>query len=83
MYSMVLTPGSDHTLVDQIVHWYSARIEERTLRPGVRISSIRQFSTDHSVSRFTVVEAYDRLVARGYVESRRGSGFFVKPGQAT
>jgi DNA-binding transcriptional MocR family regulator len=78
MYSMVLTPGSDHTLVDQIVHWYSARIEERTLRPGVRISSIRQFSTDHSVSRFTVVEAYDRLVARGYVESRRGSGFFVK-----
>jgi DNA-binding transcriptional MocR family regulator len=75
---MVLTPGSDHTLVDQIVHWYSARIEERSLRPGVRISSIRQFSSDHAVSRFTVVEAYDRLVARGYVESRRGSGFFVK-----
>jgi DNA-binding transcriptional MocR family regulator len=76
--SDVLTPGSNQTLVEQIVNWYSARIEERSLRPGVRISSIRQFSTDHSVSRFTVVEAYDRLVARGYVESRRGSGFFVK-----
>lgn len=29
------------------------------------------------VSRFTVVEAYDRLVARGLVQSRRGAGFFV------
>ena len=29
------------------------------------------------VSRFTVVEAYDRLVASGHVESRRGSGFYV------
>jgi DNA-binding transcriptional MocR family regulator len=74
----LITPGSDQTLVDQIVHWYSAQIEERSLRPGVRISSIRQFAVDHEVSRFTVVEAYDRLVARGYVESRRGSGFFVK-----
>ena len=76
--AQLLVPGSDQTLVDQIVQWYGSRIEERTLRPGVRISSIRQFATDHAVSRFTVVEAYDRLVARGYIESRRGSGFFVK-----
>ncbi len=76
--NQVLTPGSDQTLVDQIVHWYCSRIEERSLRPGVRIASIRQFAIDQNVSRFTVVEAYDRLVARGYFESRRGSGFFVK-----
>jgi DNA-binding transcriptional MocR family regulator len=30
------------------------------------------------VSRFTVVEAYDRLVAQGFLESRRGSGFYVR-----
>jgi DNA-binding transcriptional MocR family regulator len=29
------------------------------------------------VSRFTVVEAYERLVAQGYLDSRRGSGFYV------
>jgi len=29
------------------------------------------------VSRFTVVEAYDRLVAMGYLQSRRGAGFYT------
>jgi DNA-binding transcriptional MocR family regulator len=73
-----LAAGSDLTLVDQIVGWYARRIDERTLRPGTRMPSIRGFAADHRVSRFTVVEAYDRLIARGYIESRRGSGFFVR-----
>jgi DNA-binding transcriptional MocR family regulator len=73
-----LCAGSDRTLVDQIVGWYAQRIDERTLRPGTRMPSIRGFSAEHRVSRFTVVEAYDRLIARGYIESRRGSGFFVR-----
>jgi len=73
-----LIPGSGRTLVDQIVDWYAARIDERVLRPGTRMPSIRGFAADHRVSRFTVVEAYDRLIARGYIESRRGSGFFVR-----
>jgi DNA-binding transcriptional MocR family regulator len=73
-----LAAGGDRTLVDQIVDWYSARIDDRTMRPGTRLPSIREFAAGHRVSRFTVVEAYDRLIARGYVESRRGSGFFVR-----
>ncbi|MGD9945778.1 MAG: PLP-dependent aminotransferase family protein [Burkholderiaceae bacterium] len=73
-----LSPKSDRTLVEQIVNWYAARIDERVLRAGTRMPSVRQFAAEHSVSRFTVVEAYDRLIARGYLESRRGSGFFVR-----
>lgn len=73
-----LTHGGDTTLVEQIVAWYGARIGERLLRPGTRMPSIRQFAAQHHVSRFTVVEAYDRLVARGFLESRRGAGFFVR-----
>ncbi len=73
-----LTSGGDVTLVDQIVGWYAGRIDERVMRPGARMPSIRQFAAEHRVSRFTVVEAYDRLIARGYLESRRGSGFFVR-----
>jgi DNA-binding GntR family transcriptional regulator len=45
--------------------------------PGTRIPSIREFARTHKVSRFTVVEAYDRLVAMGYLEARRGSGFYT------
>ena len=73
-----LTASSDLTLVEQIVAWYAARIDERVIRPGSRMPSIRQFAAEHGVSRFTVVEAFDRLIARGYLESRRGAGFFVR-----
>jgi DNA-binding transcriptional MocR family regulator len=73
-----LTAGGGRTLVDQIVDRYAARIDERVQRPGTRMPSIRGFAAEHRVSRFTVVEAYDRLIARGYIESRRGSGFFVR-----
>ncbi|MCA3181862.1 MAG: winged helix-turn-helix transcriptional regulator, partial [Burkholderiales bacterium] len=73
-----LVHGGGTTLVDQIVDWYAIRVDDRTLRPGTRMPSIRTFASDHRVSRFTVVEAYDRLIARGYIESRRGSGFFVR-----
>ena len=56
----------------------ACRIDDKLLRTGSRMPSIRQFADEQKVSRFTVVEAYDRLVANGYLESRRGSGFFVR-----
>lgn len=74
----VLTRNSGQSLVDQIVRTICARIDDKLLRAGARMPSIRQFAESHGVSRFTVVEAYDRLVAQGRLESRRGSGFFVR-----
>lgn len=73
-----LTRESGTSLVSQIVRSVEARIEDKLLRTGARMPSIRQFADTSAVSRFTVVEAYDRLVANGYLESRRGSGFFVR-----
>ncbi|MFC4158825.1 aminotransferase-like domain-containing protein [Chitinimonas lacunae] len=64
-------------LVDQIVGQMIARIGDKSLRSGSRLPSIRGFAAEYRVSKFTVVEAYDRLVALGYVQSRRGAGFFV------
>jgi DNA-binding transcriptional MocR family regulator len=66
------------TLVDQLVQWARRRIDERVFRPGMRMPSIRKLALDKCVSRFTVVEAYERLVAQGYLDSRRGSGFYVR-----
>ncbi|MDD5114458.1 MAG: PLP-dependent aminotransferase family protein [Methylobacter sp.] len=68
-------------LVEQIVVGIKRLTEERVLRVGTRLPSIRNFAVQHSVSRFTVVDAYDRLVAMGYIASRRGSGFYVAPRQ--
>ncbi|MEX3679249.1 GntR family transcriptional regulator, partial [Paraburkholderia sp. BR14320] len=69
------------TLVEQLVQWARRRIEERVFRPGMRMPSIRKLALDKGVSRFTVVEAYERLVAQGFLESRRGSGFYVRERQ--
>ncbi len=74
----VLSRATSDSLVEQIVRFIETRIDERLLRGGARLPSIRQFADLHGVSRFTVVEAYDRLVAKGFVESRRGSGFYVR-----
>ena len=66
-------------LVHQIVAAVMKQIDDRALRDGARMPSIRQFAADHGVSRFTVVQAYDRLVATGHLRSMQGSGFYVAP----
>lgn len=77
MLQLSLNPESALPLVDQIVGGIRTHIDDRLLRAGMRLPPIRGFAEQHAVSRFTVVEAYDRLVALGYVTSRRGSGFYV------
>ncbi len=70
--------GDDRSLVTQTVDWMRQRIDDRVCRPGSRVQSIRALALERRISRFTVVEAYERLVAHGYLESRRGSGFYVR-----
>lgn len=53
-------------------------ITEGTLPAGSRLRSIRDAAQHEKLAVNTVVEAYSRLVARGYVESRPNSGYFVR-----
>lgn len=73
-----LLTQSPTPLVTQIVEGLRARIDAGELRAGAKLPSIRQFAHAHEVSVFTVVEAYDRLVAQGRLVSRPHSGFFVR-----
>lgn len=68
-------------LIDQIANTVRKMIDDRAIRAGARMPSIRGFAQDHGISRFTVVQAYDRLVAMGYLHSRQGSGFYVSQRQ--
>lgn len=65
------------TLPAQLAARLALRIDEHALKPGTRLPSIRAYAAQQRVSRTTVVEAYDRLIALGLIESRRGSGFYV------
>lgn len=53
-------------------------IERGLLVPGSRLRSIRACADKEGVSRNTVIEAYNRLLARGHVEARPGSGYYVR-----
>ena len=77
-------PESPTPLVSQIVDGFRRLLDEQALKPGAKLPSIRAFAASHGVSVFTVVEAYDRLVAQGWIVSRANAGFFVKrrPGDA-
>ncbi|WP_407520812.1 PLP-dependent aminotransferase family protein [Methylobacterium oryzisoli] len=63
--------------VEQVAADLTERIERGFLRTGERLPSIRTAATTFAVSKNTVINAYERLVAAGRVESRPGSGFYV------
>jgi DNA-binding transcriptional MocR family regulator len=87
MLSLTVSRNSGQPLADQIVAGIKRQIDDRHLRPGTKLPSIRNFAESYKVSRFTVVEAYDRLVAMGCLQSRRGAGFYTAaaptPAEAT
>lgn len=72
-----LDPQSGIALVQQIVDGFRQMVQDGALRAGTKLPSIRQFAHAHGVSVYTVVDAYDRLVAQGLAVSRPHSGFFV------
>jgi DNA-binding transcriptional MocR family regulator len=69
-------------LADQIVMQLAGLIQKGHMPSGTRLPSIRKMAGELLVSSATVVVAYDRLIARGLVESRASSGFFVAPQSA-
>lgn len=76
-----INPEDSQPLVYQITDGISDLIDRGAIRSGARMPSIRNFASEHRVSRFTVVQAYDRLVALGCLNSRPGSGFYVSARQ--
>ena len=56
----------------------TTQIERGVYRPGERIPSVRQASSQHRLSITTVLRAYVILESRGLIESRPQSGYFVK-----
>jgi DNA-binding transcriptional MocR family regulator len=82
MLPLTINSNDRRPLVEQIVAGIRNQIDDRHLPPSTRLPSIRNFARSYHISRFTVVEAYDRLVAMGYLRARRGAGFYTAPPRA-
>src|SRR3546814_15735485 len=61
------------TIVEQI----ASLVARGALKPGQRLPSVRAGAVEHGVSKNTMADAYDRLVAMGHLQARPGSGYYV------
>lgn len=52
-------------------------ILSRKLRSGVRLPATRQLADDLGVSRLTIKNVYEQLIAEGYLSAVRGAGTYV------
>lgn len=75
---MLKTVSRDLTLTQRAQQQLENLIVERSLQPGDRLPSENEMSRMLGVSRTVVRETVQLLVARGLVESRTGSGIYVK-----
>ncbi len=66
-------------LQDQIFGQLRGLIVSGKLKPNSRIVASRFLADQVGISRTTVILAYDRLVAEGYLETRPAVGTFVSP----
>jgi DNA-binding transcriptional MocR family regulator len=69
--------SSPKPLGDQLVDEVGRLIDQGRLTESSRLPSVRDLARRLGVSVYTVTTAFERLQARGLIESRPGSGHFV------
>jgi len=72
-----IDPDDHRSLVDQVYAHVRAAIVEGRLEPGDVLTPSRTLADQLGISRFTVTEAYARLVAEGFAEGRGRGGTVV------
>ncbi len=75
--AIVLDRGSATPLYRQIYEGYRTAILDRRLRAGQRMPSTRALADELGLSRIPVLNAFEQLVAEGYLEARTGAGTYV------
>src|SRR5262245_41445471 len=69
----------DMPLYQQLYDHLRAAILSGQLKVGLKLPSTRGLADELSISRNTVLTAYEQLMAEGYLETVEGSGTFVAP----
>jgi len=72
--------SSSTPLFRQVYNEFRNRILQGELHSGEQLPSTRQLSASLQISRNVIVEAYEQLLAEGYIEGRHGSGTYVAEG---
>src|ERR1700742_1388306 len=75
--ALTLDATSAAPLYRQLYESLRGAILAGQLKPGTRLQSTRELSTELGVSRNTVMNAFEQLLAEGYLEGQIGSGTYV------
>ena len=67
------------TKTDAVAEWIQQRIDWQTYQPNQRVPSVRKLAKLLGVSSFTVVQAYEQLVATNVLTAKPSSGYYVSP----
>ncbi|NVB78222.1 MAG: PLP-dependent aminotransferase family protein, partial [Kofleriaceae bacterium] len=78
-----LSLGRHGRLASDVYRQLLAAIRDGRLRPGDQLPATRQLAKSLEVSRNTVLDAYQRLTAEGFLVGRAGAGTFVSPEAAS
>ncbi|WP_269774495.1 PLP-dependent aminotransferase family protein [Bacillus siamensis] len=70
----------DIPLIRQVYEQMRQHILRGELKAGDRLPPTREFAAYLEVSRNVIIEAYEQLLAEGYVDGRQGSGTYVAEG---
>jgi GntR family transcriptional regulator/MocR family aminotransferase len=81
--SFVPDRASGEPLFAQLCDRLRERIAAAGPGPERRLPPTRALAAELGISRSTVVTAYEQLVAEGYIEGRRGSGYYVRESSAS
>src|SRR5471032_716513 len=71
--NLVIDPHNGVPMTDQLVTGISGLIRSRQMLAGVKLPSIRALAATQKISRFPVIEAYDRLSSLGFIVPKHGS----------
>ncbi|MCC3261850.1 winged helix-turn-helix domain-containing protein, partial [Paenibacillus polymyxa] len=70
-------PQRPAPIAESLANLIGQQIADGVYRAGDKLPSLRELAQLHRYAKNTVVVAFEMLVARGLVEPRRGSGFYV------
>ncbi|WP_338251196.1 PLP-dependent aminotransferase family protein [Dictyobacter halimunensis] len=77
LLSPMLDPASGVALYRQLYEAMRQAILQGTLSAGTKLPSTRTLAQTLGISRTTVIQAFDQLLAEGYIYGKAGSGTYV------
>jgi DNA-binding transcriptional regulator YhcF (GntR family) len=77
-----IEPSSGVPISRQIADQIRSQCVAKTLKIGDRVPSVRELARELAVNQNTILHVYERLTAEGWLETRQGSGTYVKSNPA-